>query len=771
MSTELDLTSNESKFTNTLSTPTEQPSPAMDEASMEVETNLSSTQTPSNPIEIQLSPEELIAKSIAPVKREYLRPPPPRPTPSSSNGGVITENNSISLTSRKRRNQRDKLRGNDNRMSHALLKMYYYKDFIWGKSLVTMISKALQDTVAEIEKKSALHICPEVAKASDASACRYGGNCRYSHDLEAYQAQKPADLEGNCPFLIYEGPCPYGLACRYSGTHRVDVNVNASIVQKKSSEVNGLNKDVQKLLWKNKMKFPKADTHLKLLGLLDKSKKKMTEVDEEEADHVTSNGSHAPWENDGGEAVCDYLNSNEGFPGVPTEEGLLNDSIVTDDPRPTKKAKNPVDENSCYGTSVLEKGLEENGSHIESETASDTFLPETDLSLKLNPREKKLIDFRGKMYLAPLTTVGNLPFRRLCKVLGADITCGEMAMCTNLLQGQASEWALLRRHSSEDIFGVQICGAYPDTVARAVELIDRECDVDFIDINMGCPIDIVVNKGAGSALLTKPMRIKNVIQAAFAIVDKPITVKVRTAYFEGRNRIDSLITDISNWGASAVTIHGRSRQQRYSKLADWDYINQCATKAPDTLHVLGNGDVYSYLDWNQHISDCPKLSACMIARGSLIKPWIFTEIKEQRHWDITSGERLNILKDFVQFGLEHWGSDTKGIGTTRHFLLEWLSYMYRYGSLRCCLARFPKASHLHQNINLMPMTKQKTDEFESLNCLRRLLDDIQVRHLLMLFEAEQFDLLPFRTLNRVSPFVIKTVDNKTLPPFSQFFLN
>ncbi|TKY75450.1 tRNA-dihydrouridine(47) synthase of NAD(P)(+) [Spatholobus suberectus] len=152
-----------------------------------------------------------------------------------------------------------------------------------------------------------------------------------------------------------------------------------------------------------------------------------------------------------------------------------------------------------------------------------------------------------------------------------------MAMCTNLLQGQASEWALLRRHSSEDLFGVQICGAYPDTVARTVELIEQECTIDFIDINMGCPIDIVVNKGAGSALLTKPMR-----------------MKVRTAYFEGKNRIDSLIADIGSWGASAVTIHGRSRQQRYIKLADWDYIYQCARKAPITLPVVGNGDVFHF---------------------------------------------------------------------------------------------------------------------------------------------------------------------------------
>ncbi|CAL5354535.1 unnamed protein product [Camellia sinensis] len=183
-----------------------------------------------------------------------------------------------------------------------------------------------------------------------------------------------------------------------------------------------------------------------------------------------------------------------------------------------------------------------------------------------------------------------------------------------------------RRHSSEELFGVQICGAYPDTVARIVELIDQECTVDFIDINMGCPIDIVVNKGAGSALLTKPTRMKSILQATSGTIDRPITVKVRTSYLEGKNHIDLLIEDIGKWGANAVTIHGRSRQQRYSKLADWEYIYQCARKAPDAL-----------------------------------QPWILTEIKEQRHWDISSGERLYILKEYVRFGLDHWGSDAKGI--------------------------------------------------------------------------------------------------------------
>ncbi|KAF5842759.1 hypothetical protein DUNSADRAFT_5131 [Dunaliella salina] len=303
----------------------------------------------------------------------------------------------------------------------------------------------------------------------------------------------------------------------------------------------------------------------------------------------------------------------------------------------------------------------------------------------LRREEKKVVDFKNKTILAPLTTVGNLPFRRICKQFGADVTVGEMALATNLLQGHASEWALLKRHPCEDIFGVQIAGGFPDSIARTCQLIDETCPaVDFVDINCGCPIDLVCDKGAGSALLLRPRKLEDIARAADRAMSLPLTIKTRKGYYDDADVTHTFVKNIRSWGPIALTLHGRTRQQRYSKLADWDYIVRCAeAAAPSKLQLIGNGDVLSFTDWNEHMrissdGSSSALASCMIGRGALIKPWLFQEIKEQRHIDISASERLEMLKSFAAAGLQHWGSDTRGVETTRRFLLELLSYLHRY---------------------------------------------------------------------------------------------
>ena len=113
-------------------------------------------------------------------------------------------------------------------------------------------------------------------------------------------------------------------------------------------------------------------------------------------------------------------------------------------------------------------------------------------------------------------------------------------------------------------------------------------------------------------------------------------------------------------------------------MANWDYIQRVGTCQTD-IPIIGNGDIFSYTDYEEKIANSPNIVPCaMLGRGALIKPWLPTEIKERRHWDISATERFDILKDFVKFGLEHWGSDNMGVNKTRRFLLEWISFLHRY---------------------------------------------------------------------------------------------
>lgn len=605
-----------------------------------------------------LSPAELVAKARAPVKKEFLRasgarlfvgPDPNHGAP--TNGGV-----------------------------DAVAVAVETKEASALKISTVKKSKRQQKRDRQVAKKSSENICNAVAKANNVNACPYGKDCRFNHDLEAFLAQKPPDLHGECPFLSISKPCPYGAACRFAGTHQEITNrkVEPSEVEK-PDELNNLRKDFQKLLWKNLASFPRADAQLQSLGILGKAKQKAF-------DKSSSGGAEVTMESIDEDGVAGQVENTASTDLEQSADRHLTSEVLgvedgeEEHQRASKKSKadfagNILSSGMLSATAVLDTATD--GMDPQSEKSLEMPMSGGDTECRLTRREKKLVDFREKLYVAPLTTVGNLPFRRICKQLGADITCGEMAMCTNLLQGQASEWALLRRHRSEDMFGVQICGAHPDTIARTAEMINEESEIDFIDINVGCPIDLVVNKGAGSCLLTKPARLQQIVRVTSASIDSPLTLKVRTGYFEGRNCVQSFIADVHKWGACALTIHGRTRQQRYSKLADWDYIYKNSNLASDPLQVIGNGDIFSYTDWNEHLS-AAKLSTCMLARGVLIKPWLLTEIKEQRHWDIIANERFDILKDYVRFGLEHWGSDGKGVETTRHFLLEWLSYMHRY---------------------------------------------------------------------------------------------
>ncbi|KAJ9601321.1 hypothetical protein L9F63_000543, partial [Diploptera punctata] len=405
-------------------------------------------------------------------------------------------------------------------------------------------------------------------------------------------------------------------------------------------------------------------------------------------------------------------------------------------------AANPKKENEkkkeAAANPKKESAEEGNNCEVDGQVMTCGAVTDEDI-VSIRKDEKKKVDWKGKLYLSPLTTVGNLPFRRICKKFGADVTCGEMAMANCILSGSLQEWALIKRHESEDLFGVQLCGNNPYAMTRAAQLIEDVAEVDFIDVNLGCPIDFVYNQGCGAGLLRREKVLRSVITCMSDTVNIPVTVKTRTGVHTDRNIAHSLMPKFRDWGASLVTVHGRSREQRYTKLPDWDYIEQCAQLA-SPCPVFGNGDILSFEDYEQAFVDSPSITGVMIGRGALIKPWIFTEIKERRNWDISSSERFDILKLYVNNGLEHWGSDTKGVENTRRFLLEWLSFLHRY--IPVGLLEYPP-----QKLNQRPPYYRGRDDLETLMASSSCADWVKISEMLLGPVPDNFVFLPKHKAN------------------------
>ncbi|KAJ1367776.1 hypothetical protein KIN20_028765 [Parelaphostrongylus tenuis] len=352
-------------------------------------------------------------------------------------------------------------------------------------------------------------------------------------------------------------------------------------------------------------------------------------------------------------------------------------------------------------------------------------------------REEPKLDMkilRGKKYLAPLTTVGNLPFRRLCVELGAEITCSEMTLATNLLSGAPSEYSLLKRHPCEKIFGVQLAGGFPDTMTKCAQIVVDEMDVDFIDVNMGCPIDVVNEKGGGCALTNRPSKMVEVLSAMKLVIKNvPLTVKLRSGLKGVLTADETIRTMVAGAKPDLITLHPRSKEQRYTKLANWDFVDPSLEACTDVpLWVCG--DVLSWEDYYSRLKEYA-IGGVMIGRGALIKPWIFTEIDERRTWDISANERLDLLKRFVNYGLDHWGSDDVGVERTRRFLLEWLSFQYRYIPVGL-LERLP------QRINERPPLYRCRNDLETLLSSHRAADWIEISRMLLGPPPDGFNFIP-----------------------------
>ncbi|MCB0352629.1 MAG: tRNA-dihydrouridine synthase family protein [Bdellovibrionales bacterium] len=281
---------------------------------------------------------------------------------------------------------------------------------------------------------------------------------------------------------------------------------------------------------------------------------------------------------------------------------------------------------------------------------------------------------RGALFLAPLTKGGNLPFRRLCVENGADITVSEMVYSRQLVKGQRRERALLRRHPSEKCFGVQIAVRKPEDAIRAGEIVQAS-GADFLDINCGCPIDGVTKKGLGASLLQKPKGLSELVSRLVQSLQIPVTVKIRTGWKTGKENFLEIAQRVQDAGAAALAIHGRTKEQRYSKAADWEAIQQVVESLE--IPVVGNGDILTPGEAQYH-REFHGVTSLMLARGALIKPWLFTEIREGKCFDLTPERRIEHYFRFVTYLKEHFYDDELGRKRIMGFLPWHFSFFARY---------------------------------------------------------------------------------------------
>jgi tRNA-dihydrouridine synthase 3 len=273
-----------------------------------------------------------------------------------------------------------------------------------------------------------------------------------------------------------------------------------------------------------------------------------------------------------------------------------------------------------------------------------------------------------------LTFGGNLPFRRLCVEFGAEITVGEMAVVRKLLDNRSGEFALLRSHPEERFFGAQLADKKPDTLAEGARIAESR-GARFVDLNCGCPIDEITGRGLGASLLKKPGRLARLVEAMRKAVSVPVTVKLRAGWSEAKQNAPDLARACEEAGASAVVIHARTREQRYSKAADWDLIGRVASERK--IPVVGNGDILTHFEARER-RQRHGVGPIMLARGALIKPWIFREVREGRSWLPTPEERFSVLWRFVELLRDHFGDDERGRRRALRFLPWHLNFFCRY---------------------------------------------------------------------------------------------
>lgn len=274
------------------------------------------------------------------------------------------------------------------------------------------------------------------------------------------------------------------------------------------------------------------------------------------------------------------------------------------------------------------------------------------------------IDFGERpLFLAPMEDVTDIGFRKMCKRFGAAMVYTEFVSADAVIRSIKSTLNKIVIDDEERPVGIQIYGKDVASMVEAAKIVE-EVHPDVIDINFGCPVKKVANKGAGSGMLRNIPLLLEITREVVKAVKTPVTVKTRLGWDDNNLIITDLAEQLQNCGIQALTIHGRTRAQMYTGNADWTLIGEVKNNPRIHIPIIGNGDIENIADAHKHF-DKYGVDAVMIGRATFGCPWLFSETDDAPK--LTIDDKIDILEEMLRINVERI-DEYRGILHTRRHL-------------------------------------------------------------------------------------------------------